>query len=213
MPSTAYKPAGHTVFPRHDDPSAPCVLAALLEREPWRDQLAWPEGFAGGIAHRLDTHTSGALWVADDPGELKRMRALFAAGALTKRYVFLTDGAVSWTESTVEHRIAHDRRRKRRMVVERGRNTAHRGRWYDAHTRFRHLDGPLWEAVITTGVTHQIRVHAAFVGLGLRGDPLYGKGEAPYFLHHLGLDGPLGATEPVPLPPWAQPFRSIVTGA
>lgn len=203
MPSTAYKPAGITVFARHGDPGSDCVLARLLAAEPWRAELDWPEGFAGGIAHRLDTHTSGAIWVANDPAELATMRELFSRGRLRKTYRFLTDGQVDWTEHTVDRRIAHDRRKKRRMIVERGRNTPHRGRWYDAHTRFRQLNGPLWEAVITTGVTHQIRVHAAFVGLGLRGDPLYGRGEPPYFLHHHGLEGPLGATDPVPTPPWA----------
>lgn len=203
MPSTAYKPTGITVFPRHDDPTADCVLARLLDAQPWRSALDWPEGFAGGIAHRLDTHTSGAIWIADDPAELERMRTLFATKQLRKTYRFLTDGRVDWAEHQVERRIAHDRRKKRRMIVERGRSTPHRGRWYEASTRFRRLDGPLWEAVITTGVMHQIRVHAAFVGLALRGDPVYGKGQPPYFLHHMGLEGPLGATEPVETPSWA----------
>ncbi len=76
------------------------------------------------------------------------------------------------------------------MVIERGRATPHRGRWYDADTRLRHLGGPLWEAVIVTGVMHQIRLHAASVGLALSGDRLYGgRGDEPFRLHHCCLGG------------------------
>ena len=100
------------------------------------------------------------------------------------------------------------------MVVQRGQSTPHRGKWYAADTRFRRIrpvaGGWLWEAVITTGVMHQIRVHAAFVGIALRGDRLYGGGapdgdrpaNAPFQLHHLGLSGAGFQTEPVPRPDW-----------
>lgn len=198
-----YKPPGRSVFPLHGDPSAPCVLYDLLDREPHRIEQPWPEGFAGGIAHRLDRSTSGALLVADDPEELVAIRTAFRERAFTKTYRMLSDGRVPWDENTCTRPIAHARRNRRRMVVQRGRNTPHRGRWYPADTAFERLDGPLWQVTITTGVTHQIRVHAAFVGLPLRGDTLYGGGPGERFcLHHTGLTGPF-TTEPVPAPSWA----------
>lgn len=203
MATTLYKPAGLTVFPPHADPEGDCVLARLLRDAPKRSQLPWPEGFAGGIAHRLDTHTSGALWVADDLDELTGMRACFRDGQLQKTYRFLAASQVPWDHNEVDRPLAHDRRKRSRMVVQRSQNTPHRGRWYPASTRFSRLGEHLWEAVIVTGVMHQIRVHAAFVGIGLAGDSLYGKGPPPYRLHHVGLTGPLGATAPVALPPWA----------
>ncbi len=57
-----------------------------------------------------------------------------------------------------------------------------------------------------TGVMHQIRVHAAFVGLPLRGDHRYGGGrrDGGFFLHHVGLEGAGFATSPVPWPDWAR---------
>lgn len=207
MATTWCKPAGVPTFPPHADPSGPCALHDLIAAQPWRSAVPWPEGFAGGIAHRLDVPTSGALWVADDPAELGHMRRAFAERSLRKTYVFETARQVPWTEHLVERDLAHDRKRRARMVVRRGASTPHRGRWYPAHTEFHQLRGPLWQATITTGVTHQIRVHAAFVGLALRGDKLYGGGpaldEAVHFhLHHRGLAGPLGRTEPVPDPDW-----------
>ncbi len=206
MATTWSKPAGRPVFPPHRDPSGPCLLAAVLASEPWRRARPWPEGFEGGIAHRLDVPTSGAVWLADDPDELARIRALFAGGRLRKTYRFIARKDVPWDHHTVTAEVAHHRRRKGRMVVRRGSDTPHRGRWYPARTELTRLHGHLWQAVITTGVMHQIRVHAGFVGLALAGDRHYGGGPpldegVPFRLHHVGLVGPGGQrTDPIPLP-------------
>jgi 23S rRNA-/tRNA-specific pseudouridylate synthase len=209
MPCTLSKPAGLPVFPPHEDPLGDCLLRRLLADQPHRAGLPWPPGFDGGLAHRLDTPTSGAVLCADDPEELELIRAAFAFGAFRKTYRFVSAGRVPWTSHTCDVPLAHDRRHKRRMLAQRGPNTPHRGRWFPAHTELRHLQDDLWEAVITTGVTHQIRVHAAFVGLPLLGDPLYGRGQAPdaeaFLLHHVGMDdGGRWRTDPVPMPAWAR---------
>ncbi|MEZ4319257.1 MAG: RNA pseudouridine synthase [Myxococcota bacterium] len=210
MPRTVSKPAGLPVFPRHDDPGSDCVLRRLLAEDAWRETLDWPEGFAGGIAHRLDVSTSGAVWVADDVAELGRMREAFASGALRKTYRFVARREVPWDHHRVDRPLAHDRSHKRRMVVQRGPSTPHRGRWIPARTELERVNGQLWSAVIETGVMHQIRVHAAFVGLALAGDRVYGGGETPadapegaeFLLHHVGLEGGGWKTDPVPLPRW-----------
>jgi 23S rRNA-/tRNA-specific pseudouridylate synthase len=152
------------------------------------------------LAHRLDTPTSGQVLSANTPDDLLWLRGLFASGQLTKRYRFVSAGDVPWGSNTVEAPIAHDKRKRKRMIVRRGQSTPHRGKWYPASTRFERLgpttDGAtVWEAVITTGVMHQIRVHAAFVGIPIRGDSRYGGGvfileKASFLLHHYGLSGP-----------------------
>jgi 23S rRNA pseudouridine1911/1915/1917 synthase len=211
MLRTLHKPAGLPVFPPHDDPGGDCVLTRLLREEPARRVLAWPDGFDGGIAHRLDVGTSGALAVADDPEELQALRGAFASKNLVKTYRFLTHKHVPWQENECDRAIAHDRRKRHRMVVQRGESTPHRGRWHEAHTAFTQVAGGLWQAQMRTGVMHQIRAHAAFLGLALAGDPIYGGGEAPeegapFCLHHVGFTGPDGwDTQPVPTPAWATP--------
>jgi 23S rRNA pseudouridine1911/1915/1917 synthase len=205
------KPPGVPVFPPHADPNGPCVLAALLAARP-EQAGSWPEGFAGGIAHRLDIPTSGMLLVAKTPADLLWLRELFADRALHKTYHLLTAKDPPWSDHTITAELAHDRGRKKRMVVRRGRDTPHRGRWLPAQTTLTRLEqaGGLWrwEAVMRTGVMHQIRAHAGFAGLALAGDRLYGGGETPpgfpvpFALHHLGLRGPGLSPPPVPPPLW-----------
>jgi 23S rRNA-/tRNA-specific pseudouridylate synthase len=210
MSTTLAKPPGLPVFPPHDAPEGDCVWARLMASEPHRAKVAWPEGFAGGIAHRLDTSTSGALLIADDLDELTRLRTAFSEGVLRKRYVARAARAPSWGQHRCDRPIAHDARHKRRMVVQRGPSTPHRGRWYEAHSAFEHLGDGRLRVVITTGVMHQIRVHAGFLGVPLLGDRLYGGGVLPegawdgctFLLHHVGLEGAGVATDPVPAPPW-----------
>jgi 23S rRNA pseudouridine1911/1915/1917 synthase len=175
--------------------------------------MEWPAGFEGGIAHRLDISTSGALLVADSVEELYWLRELFAAKRFSKTYRLFAAREVPWSANSCERPIAHDRKKRSRMVVERGRQTPHRGKWMVAATRFERLEGALFEATLSSGVMHQIRVHAAFVGIPLLGDKLYGGGDTPadapdglrFYLHHVGMSSDAVATEPVQLPAWASP--------
>lgn len=214
------KPPGMTVFPSRQRPGQGDLLGWILDRWPTQGSVAWPEGFDGGILHRLDTATSGLVWVARDLEGLARRRALFSAGVLEKRYVFLTTGEASegiragWE---VRWEIGHHPEDRRRMIVRRGARTGVRGKWYPARTRLRRVWeggalGSVWEAVITTGVMHQIRVHAKAVGLSLLGDTLYGGADgtgpapdAPFWLHHLDIQWSGGKTPTAPLPSvWRQ---------
>jgi 23S rRNA-/tRNA-specific pseudouridylate synthase len=191
------------VFPPHDDPAGDCVLARLLRDDPARAAIQWPAGFEGGLVHRLDTATSGALALADDLPDLAWLRSLFRDRALQKRYRLVVAADPPWDDNACDRPIAHDPRRRGRMVVQRGPSTPHRGRWYPAETRFARVGGTLFEATMSTGVMHQIRVHAAFLGIPLAGDRRYGGGDGAFCLHHVGFTGAGVATAPVPSPPWS----------
>lgn len=191
------KQAGWSCFPHRNDPSKPSMLEHLLNEYPEQGRIDWPQGFDGGIAHRLDVSTSGQLLVATNLDALRQLRSDFADKQLLKRYLFLTRKEVPWNTHAISMAIAHHPKNKRKMVVQRGRNTPHRGRWYPAETAFRFVERVnelnLWEATMKTGVMHQIRLHAAMLGLALVGDQLYGGGDAPvhfpatFALHHVGI--------------------------
>ena len=109
------KPAGIPVFPPHADPAGPCVLHALFEARPEQAEPAWPEGYSGGILHRLDTWTSGLLLVARTLPALEAGRAAFVGQQLSKTYRFLCDRVVGWTEHRVDRPLAHDKSDRRKM--------------------------------------------------------------------------------------------------
>jgi len=216
-PSFLYlrKVPGVPVFEPHDGGGGSSLVAELLSAHPEQRQpspgLHWPDGFEAGIAHRLDTWTSGLLIAARSTQALEEARAAFSERRLVKRYFFVTDRQVDWDEHVVDHPLAHDRRKSSRMTWKRGRSTPHRGRWYEAQTGFRRIEDRmsgfhLWQATITTGVMHQIRVHAAAAGLPLLGDKLYGGSEDPrgdgrFYLHHETLAGwPSDSVPELPLP-------------
>ncbi len=109
------------------------------------------------LVHRLDTPTSGVVLFARSQTAAAELSALFAQSAIRKTYVAIVEGVM-----TDEH------------VVD----TAVQGK--EARTTFRPLrnDGvsTLVEAVIETGRTHQIRIHAASIHHPVAGDRRYGSG-------------------------------------
>ncbi len=222
-----WKPPGTPVFPLHEPGETPSP--SLLDW--WRTNPAFPQGvfpagFEGGIAHRLDTATSGLVLVASTPAELEALRGLFASRALRKFYVFRSPhgGAAA----TIEVPIGHHPKSRRRMVVADPPHRAVRGRWYDAWTRLTPLaeepGGWLWHAEIRTGGMHQVRVHAQYGGAPLTADPLYaarpstdagveaGAPTAPagFLLHHAQVVFPGGHRSPLaPLPDGTLPSLRI----
>ncbi len=189
--SILYKPAGLPVFPLHAAPDQPSLLKWWLEQPEYRAG-GWPEGFEGGIAHRLDNGTSGLVVAARSLERLVALRGEFAGRELRKFYRFCSSGEVRFDLRRVEAMIAHHPRDDRRMVVRAGREAAHRGQWYPAWSEFRRIAGGLWQAEIRTGVMHQIRAHAASIGLALDGDRLYGgiAAEGGFVLAHAEIRGP-----------------------
>lgn len=207
------KPPGIPVFPKKGT-KEDSVLDRLYQEEQYRMSVYWPEGFAGGIVHRLDTPTSGGLLVACDAEHVAEVRELFAQKVLRKRYLFLSAKEPRWSEHSCDASLAHDKRKKGSMIPKRGKNTPHRGKWYHAHTRFRHLQRQagvsLWEAEMYSGVMHQIRVHAAFLGIALLGDKRYGGGQPPesfhsrFALHHQQIHDWPKIPPPAWWPYWAR---------
>lgn len=94
------------------------------------------------------------------------------ARRIERTYVALVVGALDAATGTVDAPVGRDPQRPTRMaVVQDGR---------PARTHYRRLaewpDVTLVELSLETGRTHQIRVHLSSIGLGIVGDPTYGRG-------------------------------------
>lgn len=181
------KPAGFASHPT-GDPSIPDVITWAIE------EAGAPAGLAP--VHRLDRDTSGVLLASDDPALRASLGALFAEGAVVKRYRALVHG-----------------RCNAKGIVRRALADARRGRPLEAVTRYRRLAiygrVSLLEARPETGRQHQIRRHLAGIGHPIVGDARYGPRRPPpvagfpgrLWLHAGAIELPDGRAFEAPLPP------------
>lgn len=127
------------------------------------------------IIHRLDKETSGVLVFAKSERACKSLTAQFTDRTAHKRYLLLTDQPVSFSQKTVHSQI--------QRIGDRYASTSPSKTSEAATTEF--IVQPssvsnltLIEARPATGRTHQIRVHAADLGIPILGDQLYGGSKA-----------------------------------
>ncbi|MEI6309769.1 MAG: RluA family pseudouridine synthase [bacterium] len=122
-----------------------------------------------GIVHRLDKDTSGLMLVAKTDQAHGLLAAQFAERTVTKTYLALAHGLLLEEEGRIEVPLRHDVGKLRVEAAASGKR---------ASTEFRLLKRypqgySLLELHPETGRTHQLRVHLAFIGHPVVGDPLY----------------------------------------
>lgn len=160
----------------------------------------WPECAAlgddprdGGLVHRLDIGTSGALIAARTEAAYRQLRDAFREGKVDKLYLAIVDGRPVARECD-----APLAQRGKRAVVDHTDGLA-------AYTSFT-VDGAsathaLVRCAAQSGRMHQVRAHLAYVGAPIAGDVLYGGQPVPgvegFFLHAASITVPLGDSEHV----------------
>jgi 23S rRNA pseudouridine1911/1915/1917 synthase len=187
------KPAGMVVHPAPGSPSGTLVNALIAH---CGDSLSGVGGMLRpGIVHRIDKDTSGLLVAAKSDRAHQGLAAQFEAHAVERHYLALCHGTpdpadprlrglrgVEWEPGSIL-RIAtrldrHRTDRQRQAVTwEGGRHAVTRARVFE--TFGSPPAAALLDCWLETGRTHQIRVHMAYVGHGLIGDPTYGGARAP----------------------------------
>jgi 23S rRNA pseudouridine1911/1915/1917 synthase len=160
----------------------------------------------GGLVHRLDIGTSGAIIGARNDATYRALRDAFGQGLVDKDYVAITDGRPVSRDSDAP-------------LTQRG-----------DHVRVDHTDGlPAYTAFTVerandqyalvrcsaqTGRMHQVRAHLAHVGSPIAGDTLYGGkpfGEAQgFFLHAAKIAFPIGGEKVVVEAPLPARFREAL---
>ena len=171
--AVVFKPSGMVVHPAAGNETGTLVNALLKHL----DNLSGIGGeIRPGIVHRIDKDTSGLLLVAKNDMAHVSLSAQIRAHTVQRAYRAIVIGGFREDEGTVEGPIGrHPTDRKRMAIVPGGR---------EATTHWRVLErlrgATLIEARLTTGRTHQIRVHMASIGHPVLGDPVYGPKKSPY---------------------------------
>ena len=138
------------------------------------DNLSTLNGeFRPGIVHRIDKDTAGLLIVAKNDAAHAFLSNQLADHTLGRKYYALVLGVIPENEGIIIAPIGRDQKFRQKMAVD-----LLRGK--EAETNFkvieRFKDSTLVECALKTGRTHQIRVHMAYIGYPVIGDPVYGKG-------------------------------------
>jgi len=173
----------------------------------------WPECAAlgddprdGGLVHRLDIGTSGALIAARTANAYRALRDAFGAGLVEKHYVAITEGRPVSRDCD-----APLSQRGRRAVVDHSDGLAA----YTAFTVERASDRfALVRCTAQTGRMHQVRAHLAHVGAPIAGDTLYGGSALAdhpgFFLHAARVAFPLAGDRVIVDAPLPESFRAAL---
>ncbi|HBC40462.1 MAG TPA: RluA family pseudouridine synthase [Pseudanabaena sp.] len=165
------KPAGLVVHPAvgHSDGTLVNALLAHCQELSGINGTQRP-----GIVHRLDKDTSGVMVVAKDDRAHQDLQAQIQAKTARREYLGIVRGVpkgqLGGESGVIDAAIArHHRDRQKMAVVENGRRAV-------THWQIKERLGnyTLVKFDLETGRTHQIRVHSAYMGWAIAGDPVYG---------------------------------------
>ncbi len=163
------KPKGMVVHPAVGNESSTLVNALLYH---CKGTLSGIGGVARpGIVHRIDKDTSGLLVVAKNDFTHLALAELVKAHNFTRVYTAVIYGKLRESAGTINAPIGrHPTERKKMAVTE--KNSREAITHYSLIKQFK--DFSYIQLKLETGRTHQIRVHMAYIGHPLAGDPLYG---------------------------------------
>ncbi len=163
------KPQGMVVHPAPGNPDGTLVNALMYRFE---GRLSGINGvIRPGIVHRIDKNTAGLLVVAKNDFSHRALAALIKDHDFTREYEAICEGHFKEPSGTVNAPIGRDPRDRKKMCV-----TPHNSREAITHYEvIEELRGAQYVRFrLETGRTHQIRVHAAYMGHPVWGDDVYG---------------------------------------
>jgi 23S rRNA pseudouridine1911/1915/1917 synthase len=181
------------------------VMNAVVARFPETAAFG-AKAVEGGLIHRLDNGTSGALMIARTEAALTTLRSALRSGAIKRKYLALVEGHLR-APLVLSAPIAHHPKNPRKMIVAPNEGDRAKLAARPATTRVEPIrrvgEVTLVAVMPSSGVRHQIRAHLASAGFPIVGDELYGArpsalGGGRFWLHlsEIELQSPAsGATK------------------
>ena len=184
------KPKGMVVHPAPGNYSGTLVNALLHH---CGDSLSGINGVARpGIVHRIDKDTSGLLIVAKNDFAHTKLAEQIQAHSFRREYRAVVHGNLKGDIGTVNQPLGrHPADRKKMAVLPNSPSAREAVTHFEVLERFGGFT--YLRLRLETGRTHQIRVHMAFLGHPVAGDPVYGPKKVIKSLNgqclHAGLIG------------------------
>ena len=163
------KPQGMVVHPSHGHYSGTLVNALLNHCK----DLSGINGVARpGIVHRIDKDTSGLICIAKNDYAHNFLAEQLKDHTMAREYYALVKGVIVENNGVIDLPIGRSKTDRKKMSVER-ENGKPAKTHFTVEKRFTNYT--LVKCQLVTGRTHQIRVHMAYIGHPVEGDPMYGK--------------------------------------
>ena len=162
------KPVGLVVHPAHGHYSGTLVNGLLAH---CTDLSGINGKMRPGIVHRIDKDTSGLLMIAKNDLAHQHLAEQLKAHSIKRAYYALVQGVISEPAGLVDAPIGRHEIDRKKMAVTFKNSKEARTHYY---VKERFAKNTFIECRLETGRTHQIRVHMAYLGHPLVGDPLYG---------------------------------------
>lgn len=162
------KPMGMVVHPAHGHYHGTLVNGLLAH---CTDLSGINGKMRPGIVHRIDKDTSGLLMIAKNDMAHQHLAAQLKEHSTKRAYYALVQGVLSEPAGLIDAPIGRHETERKKMAVNLKNGKEARTHYY-VKERFAH--NTFIECRLETGRTHQIRVHMAYLGHPLVGDPLYG---------------------------------------
>lgn len=164
------KPSGMVVHPAVGNRTGTLVNAVMFH---CGDQLSSINGVVRpGIVHRIDKDTSGLLVIAKTDAAHRGLAEQFAVHSIKRAYRAVVYNNIKEDDGRVDAPIGRNPKDRLKMAVvsaDKGRRAVTNYHVIERSGKFTYV-----ECRLETGRTHQIRVHMAYIGHPLLGDPLYG---------------------------------------
>ena len=126
-----------------------------------------------GIVHRIDKDTTGSLVICKNDHAHENVAAQLKEHSIKREYIAIVTGVINEDHGTVDKPIRRSRTNRLKMAVDPdGKRAVTHYEVISRSDRF-----TLVRCRLETGRTHQIRVHMAYIGHPVAGDPLYGNGQ------------------------------------
>lgn len=171
------KPKGMVVHPAPGNYSGTLVNALLYH---CAGNLSGINGvIRPGIVHRIDKDTSGLLIVAKNDRAHQFLAEQIKEHSFTREYEAVVYGHLKEASGTVNAPIGRSKNDRKKMAVS-YENARDAITHYETIREYR--DFSQIKCRLETGRTHQIRVHMAYLGHPVAGDPVYGPKKRITFL-------------------------------